>query len=426
MHFVGMFGFHLPIRVSYDINITLLSLALAVLGCGAALWIVATGPMQPARLIGAGTLTGVAIVSMHYTGMAALKLIPPITYTTWLVIVSILVAIAASILAWWSAYRLRSDDLLSTFWRRAGSAVIQGSAIYGVYYIGMAAAHFAPDARSAVPYRHDLDPTTFALVLGGAALLFLLATLLISSDDERRAGQLELRIETAGAAYGHASEEIRDLSSRLVEVYDAETRRVASELHDIVGQNLSALTTELAAIQRLLPRDLPEEALSKFDKILQLAKSSAGSVRKVMAELRPPGIDQLGLGAALRWHVREFESRTGIRASISADESIPKASPPVEDAVLRIFLEALTNVAKHAGAKSVNVKLARAGAGVSLTVADDGRGFDPQLIVPGRTERWGLGIMWARAAAVAGKLHIYSKHGEGTLVEFAIPEDRWA
>lgn len=273
----------------------------------------------------------------------------------------------------WSAYKLRSDDLLSAFWSRAGSAVILGSAIYGMHYIGMAAAHVAPQSRSAVPYGHHFDPTALALLLGGAVLLLLLATLLISSYEELRVGQLALRLERLGAAHAHASEEIRDLSSRLVEIHDAEARRIASELHDIVGQNLSALTMELATIQRLLPRDLPEDALSRFDKLLQLGKSSVGSVRKVMAELRPPGIHGLGLAAALQWHVREFESRTRIRASIAADDSILEPSPRVPDALLRIFLEALTNIAKHAGANSVRVKLARVGARVSLTVADDGQ-----------------------------------------------------
>lgn len=82
MHFVAMLDCRFPFPASYDINITLLSLALAVLGCGASLSIVATGPPQPARLIGGGMLTGVGIASMHYTGMAAMKLIPAITYDT--------------------------------------------------------------------------------------------------------------------------------------------------------------------------------------------------------------------------------------------------------------------------------------------------------------------------------------------------------
>jgi NO-binding membrane sensor protein with MHYT domain len=107
MHFIGMLGFHLPIAVSYDIWITLLSLVMAIAGCGASLALVSSGSMGAGKLFGGGTLIGVAIVSMHYTGMAAMKLVPPIRYDPWVVILSIFIAVAASVLALWSAFELR-------------------------------------------------------------------------------------------------------------------------------------------------------------------------------------------------------------------------------------------------------------------------------------------------------------------------------
>ena len=249
MHFIGMLGFHLPIAVSYDIWITLLSLVMAIAGCGASLALVSSASMGAGRLFGGGTLIGVAIVSMHYTGMAAMNIVPPIRYDPWLVILSILIAVAASVLALWSAFELRFENFFSAFWKRAGSAVIQGSAIYGMHYTGMAAAAFAPGSRSTVYPQQQFDPTALAVILGAASVAFLLATLLISAYETLRASRLEPHVEKLGRAVEHASEEIRDLSRRLVELQDAERRRLATELHDIVGQNLSALVTELALIR---------------------------------------------------------------------------------------------------------------------------------------------------------------------------------
>src|ERR1700730_14029138 len=147
MHFIGMLGFQLPTAVSYDIWITLLSLCMAIAGCGASLILVSSGALGAGKLFGGGTLIGVAIVTMHYTGMAAMRIAPPIRYDPWLVIVSILIAVAASVLALWSAFKLRFDNFFSAFWKRVGSAVIQGSAIYGMHYTGTAAAAFAPGSR---------------------------------------------------------------------------------------------------------------------------------------------------------------------------------------------------------------------------------------------------------------------------------------
>ena len=232
------------------------------------LWSVACSGEQrsPGRgkLFGGGTFIGVAIVAMHYTGMAAMRIVPPIRYDPWLVIVSILIAVAASILALWSAYTLRFENFFSAFWKRTGSAVIQGSAIYGMHYTGMAAATFAPGSRSTVYPQQQFDPTALAVILGIASVVFLLAVLLISAYETLRASRLEPHVEKLGRAVEHASEEIRDLSRRLVELQDAERRRLATELHDIVGQNLSALVTELALIRSRLPAamepDLPQES----------------------------------------------------------------------------------------------------------------------------------------------------------------------
>src|SRR6202171_5751971 len=200
MHFIGMLGFHLPVAVSYDIRITLLSLVMAIAGCGASLVLVSSGPLGAGKLLGGGTLIGLAIVTMHYTGMAAMKVVPPIHYDPWLVGLSIFIAVAASVLALWSAYTLRFENFLQAFWKRAGSAVIQGSAIYGMHYTGMAPAAFAPGSRSDVYPRQQFDPTALALILGAASMVFLLAILLISAYERLSASRLEPHVEKLGRA----------------------------------------------------------------------------------------------------------------------------------------------------------------------------------------------------------------------------------
>jgi signal transduction histidine kinase len=290
----------------------------------------------------------------------------------------------------------------------------------------MAAAAFVPGTRSAVNTHQGLDPTTLAVTLGIASAAFMLAVLLISAYEEWRASRLEPRVEELGRAVEHASAEIRDLSGRLVELQDAERRRLATELHDIVGQNLSALVTELALIRSHFPAEAEPELHRNLADATLLAKQSVRAVREVMAQLRPPGLGEFGLPATLRWHARAFESRTGVETTVSADESLSKPSAAVEDALVRICLEALTNVSKHAAAHTVLIELGVDNERIRLRVADDGSGFRAQAPLHDETVHWGLAIMQARAAAVGGQLRVHSAPGEGTVVEFAISQVKWS
>ncbi len=159
---------------------------------------------------------------------------------------------------------------------------------------------------------------------------------------------------------------------------------------------------------------------------MTLARQSIESIRKVMVELRPPGLDELGLAAALRWYASAFQARTGILTRVDADESLPKPSPVVADAILRIFLETLTNVSKHADAHEVLIQLHRQGNVIALRVSDDGRGFDAAAPVLNEYSGWGLPIMRERAAAIGAAYRIHSSAGKGTKVELSISEEAWA
>jgi PAS domain S-box-containing protein len=182
MHFIGMLGFRLPAPLSYDVPITLLSLLIAVIASGFALILVTRGRLGAFRLLGGGMLMGIGIATMHYTGMAALRMNLPIRYQPYLFGLSILIAVAASVVALWSAFRLRLETILTAFWKKAGSAFVMGAAIYGMHYTGMAAAIFAPNSVSTVSPQH-INHVGLAVTLGGFTLLFFTATLLISAFD---------------------------------------------------------------------------------------------------------------------------------------------------------------------------------------------------------------------------------------------------
>ncbi len=214
-----------------------------------------------------------------------------------------------------------------------------------------------------------------------------------------------------------AADNLQALTRRLVEAEEAERRRIARELHDRVGQNLSALNINLdlalgAAAGASPLRRRIEDSVSLVDATLQ-------SIESVMAELRPPLLDEYGLGAALGWYAEEFSRRTGIAVVLrDGKDAAADLRPEAAVALFRIAQEALNNVAKHAGAKQVRVELACEAEEIVLRVADDGAGFDPAAAARGK--RWGMKTMRERAEAAGGRLEVDSAPGEGTIVRASV------
>jgi NO-binding membrane sensor protein with MHYT domain/two-component sensor histidine kinase len=425
MHFIGMLAFRLPIALSYDVALTLLSLLAAVLASGVALFIASRLTLKRSVLLVTGLLMSTGIVSMHYIGMAAMRMEPPIRYSPLLVAASVLVATVASIAAVWSAFTLRLQTIVTAFWKKAGSALVMGGGICGMHYIGMASASFAPNSVCTV-VPQQINQAWLGGALGALTLLFLVSTLCVAAFDAYLSAVLDAKVATRTAAVDRMSAELRRLSHRLADIQDEERRLLASELHDIVGQNLSALSAEIALIRDRLPLAAREQLADRLARASTLAKRSVEAIRSVMAELRPPGLDELGLPVALRWHADTFQSRTGIGVTLSVDGSLPRPSLRVEDALLRITMEALNNVAKHSKARSVRLTLEARGDDIVLEIADDGRGFDPETVAP-RTEGsgWGLMMMKERALSVGAELRVVSAPGKGTRVRIAISKPKW-
>ncbi len=219
-----------------------------------------------------------------------------------------------------------------------------------------------------------------------------------------------------------AAASLQALSRRLVEAEEAERRRIAGELHDRVGQNLSALNINLDIVLGALGEEAPMDVRVRLRDSLALVDGTLQSIENVMADLRPPLLEEYGLGAALGWYAEEFCKRTGIDIDFQ-DEAREKNRGLRSDAAVALFRiaqEALNNVAKHANARRVRITVSASGEEMAVEVGDDGAGFDP-LAAEARASRWGMTTMRERAEAVGGRVEITSAPGHGTVLRATVP-----
>jgi len=217
---------------------------------------------------------------------------------------------------------------------------------------------------------------------------------------------------------------LHSLARRLQRVRDEEQARIARELHDEFGQVLTALRIGLQSVRAAVAASAPvdEPLLRRVEHLSQVVDHTFELVRKIASELRPPLLDHLGLPEALRLHLASFEKASGLRATLECDGDADDVDADSAFAAFRICQEALTNVGRHAAAKTVRVRLAGDGDDLVVEVMDDGRGFDLSTAVPPTS----LGIlgMQERAAASGGTLDVRSGPGQGTRVKLRIPRRR--
>ncbi|HEY0339031.1 MAG TPA: MHYT domain-containing protein, partial [Burkholderiales bacterium] len=186
MHFIGMLAFSLPIPMAYDVTITLVSMTIAIVVSGFALYTVSRDSLSARNLVQGGLLMGLGICLMHYTGMAAMQMHPHIKYDAALFAGSIAIAVAASHAALWIAFTLRgASDWIR--YAKFGSAIIMGFAITGMHYTGMAAARFAPDSICLTG--PIVDNSWMAGTLAGTTFIILCITLGLSFIDTRSASK---------------------------------------------------------------------------------------------------------------------------------------------------------------------------------------------------------------------------------------------
>jgi PAS domain S-box-containing protein len=219
-----------------------------------------------------------------------------------------------------------------------------------------------------------------------------------------------------------SAQQLTALSRRLVEVQETERRQLSRELHDRVGQNLTALSINLNILRTALSRSGKGEHLPRLDDSSALLESTVDSIENVMSELRPPMLDDYGLLPALHWYAKDFTRRTGIEIDVLGQDQTERAPPDIEITLFRIAQEALTNVAKHAHARHVQIELDHANGHCLMTITDDGIGIDGASAGAAR-DRPGLGMinMRERTQTVGGRFTVRSARGSGTQIAIEVP-----
>ncbi len=267
----------------------------------------------------------------------------------------------------------------------------------------------------------DTDRLLPPLVLAGGLLSSLLLFGVLYSLASSRSRAVEIANEITRDLRA-STEQLQALSRRLVDIQETDRRQFSRELHDRIGQNLTALSINLDILKTQLSNNESAEFRSRLDDSAALLESTAGAVENVMSELRPPMLDDYGLLPALQWYGKQFSNRTGIRVEVHGDERMERQTPAVEIALFRIAQEALNNIAKHAHAGSVDVRLERSGGQFVMSVSDDGVGIDAASSADS-TRRPGLGMvtMRERTQAIGGHFEIVAAPGGGTRVVARIP-----
>jgi signal transduction histidine kinase len=223
-------------------------------------------------------------------------------------------------------------------------------------------------------------------------------------------------LDRANRTVALRTSQLERLSARIVQQHEEERRRVSLELHDQTAQVWAAVKMQLG----LLREGSPAALSPRFDRTLDLVDTGIQSIRSVTTNLRPPLLDDLGLGPALRALVETFEEQSSLDVSLHLPHDMPEVPPDVALALFRAVQEALSNVARHSSATAAEVRLARRDGDLTLTISDNGRGFPEQDSLAGAARpSLGLAGMRERIAAVSGSVSLTSD--EGARVTVTIP-----
>ena len=233
------------------------------------------------------------------------------------------------------------------------------------------------------------------------------------------ASPIALAIQNARlfAQLSESQDELRGLSQQLVQIQENQFSYLAEELHDRVGQDMTAININLNILRTLLPKSIPNDVILRLADMENLVNESVKRMRTLMAEFRPPMLDRYGLAAALYWYSEQFHTRTKIKININ-DRYMKNTRLPaeIEMALFRIVQEALNNVAKHAKATQVDIELFEENGKVMMAVTDNGIGFDTKNQDAKSPDHWGLALMQERARAINGEFLLRSVPGQGTQI----------
>ena len=259
----------------------------------------------------------------------------------------------------------------------------------------------------------------FSALMAGVAAFFVIRFL--------RAFQVEYerQINSLQEARLRESEQRETLKSelykRIVAAQESERQRIARELHDETGQALTAIGMGLRGLEGGLPTSGRGSAKQNLRQLESLTAHSLDELQRLIADLRPSHLDDLGLSSALRWYAGNVQERTKLDVQVETQGNEPTVPSPVKTALFRIIQESLTNVIKHAHARKVRIFLTYSPQEIHALVVDDGQGFNMGAVESAGRISWGLKGMEERTSLLGGRFTVYSKLGEGTTVEVSVP-----
>jgi NO-binding membrane sensor protein with MHYT domain len=271
MHFIGMLAFHLPIPVAYDLPVTLLSMIIAIVVSAIALFVLRRPQLGIGHLGVGAILMGIGISAMHYTGMFAMQMSPPIRYDPPLFAASILIAMVASLAALWIAFQLRRKNFRHAILAKLGSAGVMGLAITGMHYTGMAAAQFAPDSVCLAASSGGINSAVLGIAIGGITVAIMSLTLIVSA--------LDADFATNNARLAHSLQ----LAKEAAEAALRDNEKITRELRD--AQSELVITARLAGMA-----EIATNVLHNVGNVLNSVNVSAGLVRSTMRDSKARGL----------------------------------------------------------------------------------------------------------------------------------------
>jgi PAS domain S-box-containing protein len=464
LHYLAMASMRLPAHMRYSPALTTLSVVLAIGSSLMSLWLTFYFRDDPSgrilRKVQSALLMGVGIASMHYTAMAAVSfssstLAPELSHsvdiaslaTAGLVAVSLMVPLLTLLAS--LADRLEKQRvLLDELFEQAPQAVALTDVhdrvvrvnkeftrifgyppdeVYGKRLSDLIAMDGSQDEvqkfANLVALGRRVDAEGVRKRKDGSVLDISMVRVPVSVSGQQIAGYAIYRDITATKRaeqeLQHSLEQLRALAARLHSAREEERSRVAREIHDELGQALTAIKIDFASLLRDLGHDQGTTS-PRSQSILRLLSQAIQSVRRIGTELRPGILDDIGLVAALEWAAEDFQTRTGTKCQITLPDVDIRLIPEHATALFRIFQETLTNVARHAEATQVDARLSKENSSLVLEIHDNGKGISEE----GLSGKSSLGIlgMRERALLLGGTLTISSTLGNGTTVRVLIPD----